>query len=309
MKRLIRFDWAIKRLLRNKANFTILEGFLSELLGDNITIESILESESNKRTGDNKSNRVDLLIRNNRSELVIIEIQSNRMHDYLMRMLFGTSMLIVDNLSKGADYNEIKKVISVNIVYFDLGQGKDYIYYGTTSFTGVHEHDVLQLSGQQELIYHTNQISKLYPEYYIIKVNQFNDIAKNTLDEWIYFLKNEEIKDGFKAKGLKEAKAELDILKLNNEELADYENFIKEARDYNSLTVTNYKVGKAEGLILGEELGIKKGEELAMKKSSELFLQKQREMARKCLGRGMDIAEVAELTGMSVDEVAKLNAI
>ena len=47
-KKLISFDWAIKRLLRNKANFVVLEGFLSELLFDNIKIEQILESESNR---------------------------------------------------------------------------------------------------------------------------------------------------------------------------------------------------------------------------------------------------------------------
>ena len=43
----IRFDWAIKKILRDKVNFVILEGFLTELIGDAITIESILESESN----------------------------------------------------------------------------------------------------------------------------------------------------------------------------------------------------------------------------------------------------------------------
>jgi len=49
-RRLISFDWAMKKLLRSKANFEILEGFLSELLKDNIHILEILESESNKKT-------------------------------------------------------------------------------------------------------------------------------------------------------------------------------------------------------------------------------------------------------------------
>lgn len=47
MKHLIRFDWAVKRLLKNKANFGILEGFLSVLLGEDIKIEHIIERESN----------------------------------------------------------------------------------------------------------------------------------------------------------------------------------------------------------------------------------------------------------------------
>lgn len=42
VKQLIRFDWAMKRLLRNKANFDILEGFLSELLKEDIKIKQIL---------------------------------------------------------------------------------------------------------------------------------------------------------------------------------------------------------------------------------------------------------------------------
>ena len=60
-KKLISFDWAIKRLLRNKANFVVLEGFLSELLFDDIKIEQILESEANQETVDDKFNRVDIL--------------------------------------------------------------------------------------------------------------------------------------------------------------------------------------------------------------------------------------------------------
>ena len=57
---LIRFDWAMKRLLRNKANFVVLEGFLSVLLENKIKIHKILESEGNKECDDDKYNRVDV---------------------------------------------------------------------------------------------------------------------------------------------------------------------------------------------------------------------------------------------------------
>ena len=73
MTNLIRFDWAIKKILRDKANFGILEGFLSELLGQNIKILNLLDSESNKETNDDKFNRVDLLAELENKELVIIE--------------------------------------------------------------------------------------------------------------------------------------------------------------------------------------------------------------------------------------------
>ena len=122
-KKLIRFDWAIKRLLRNKANFVVLEGFLSELLFDNIKIEKILESESNQETEEDKYNRVDILTQNSKNELIIIEIQSSYEIDYFHRMAYGVSKSISENLKLGQQYSEIKKVISINIVYFDLGQG------------------------------------------------------------------------------------------------------------------------------------------------------------------------------------------
>ena len=255
MKNLIRFDWAVKRLLRNKANFGLLEGFLSELLNEDVKIDSILESESNKADKYQKFNKVDLLVQNSKGELIIIEIQNNREHDYLMRILFGTSILLVNNMGEGMMYSQIKKIISVNIVYFDLGQGDDYLYHGTTNFIGINKNDVLKLSQDQQLLYKTDSIAKVYPEYYIIKVNQFDEVAKNTLDEWIYFFKTEEIKDEFNAKGIKQAKKELTILNLSDSERREYEKFIEQERYEESLIVSNYRVGELKGEIKGKAEG------------------------------------------------------
>ena len=246
MKNLIRFDWAVKRLLRNKANFGILEGFLSELIGEDIKIKNILESESNKEDKYQKFNRVDIVVENTKNELMIVEIQNDQEQDYLLRILFGTSILLVNNIDEGTDYAQIKKIISVNIVYFDLGQGDDYIYHGTTKFEGIHKHDILKLSKGQESLYRTDNISKIYPEYYVIKVNQFNEAAKNTLDEWVYFLKTDEIKDEFKAKGIKEAKKQLDIMKLTEQERKEYAEYVEQQRYERNLIMSNYKVGKID---------------------------------------------------------------
>lgn len=283
MKNLIRFDWAVKRLLRNKANFEILEGFLSELINDDVKIESILESESNKENKYQKFNRVDLLVQNSKGELIIIEIQNNQEHDYLLRILFGTSILLVNNIVEGMDYSQIKKIISVNIVYFDLGHGDDYVYHGTTEFKGIHKNDILKLSKDQESLYHTEKISKIYPEYYVIKVNQFSDIAKDSLDEWIYFLKTDEIKDEFQAKGLKKAKKQLDIMKLSEEERKDYEKYIEQQRYERGLIVSNYRVGEIRGKAEGKA-----------------------EIAKKCKQKGMSLEEIADLTGLTVEEIKNL---
>lgn len=135
-KKLVSFDWAVKRLLRSKVNFAVLEGFLSELLKDTIEIQEVLESQSNKDSREQHLTRVDLLVKNREGSLIIIEVQADRQDDYLHRILYGVSKCVVDTLPEGVSYDQIKKVISVSVVYFNLGLGEDYVYHGTTRFLG-----------------------------------------------------------------------------------------------------------------------------------------------------------------------------
>lgn len=245
-RKLISFDWAIKKILRSKANFEVLEGFLSELLFDDIKILEVLESESNKDFKEDKFNRVDIKVKNSQDEIVLIEIQYDREFDYLQRILYATSKIIVEHLKETEPYSKVVKVISINILYFDLGIGDDYIYKGTTSFIGMHNKSLLKLNSSQAKLYKTDVIEKIYPEYYLIRISNFNDVAKDSLDEWIYFLKNEEIKDEFKAKGLARAKDVLDYLKCSELERKEYEAY-KESLHYQaSMYESTYVAGKME---------------------------------------------------------------
>lgn len=301
---LISFDWAIKRLLRSKANFSILEGFLSELLKRDLTIEEILESESNKRDKDGKSNRVDILTKLKSGELVLIEIQIDSEFDYLQRMLFGTSKIVSEYIDKGEPYAHVKKVYSINILYFDLGHGRDYIYHGTTSFTGMHQHDQLDLSEKQKEIYQKEYVHEIYPEYYLIKVNQFNDVAKDTLDEWIYFLKNDEIKDNFRAKGLLKAKEKLDELKLSPAERQAYRRYLNDLHYQASMAeYSDYGLAKREGKIEGEKIGIEKGKIEGEKIGAE---KEKLKIAKAMKAAGMTSEAIAQVTGLSAGEITKI---
>lgn len=225
-KKLVRFDWAMKRLLCNKANFDILEGFLSELLHEDFKIKQILESEGNKATEDDKFNRVDILVENEKGELVIIEVQNTQEYDYFHRMLFGASKAITEHIKEGSAYAQVKKVISITIAYFDLGQGEDYVYHGTNVFKGIHKGDVLGLSDKQVEVYKKKSVHEIYPEYWVIKTGKFRNRINDRLDEWIYFLKNAEIKPSFSAKGLKEANEKLDTMKLPEKERVAYDKYL-----------------------------------------------------------------------------------
>ena len=238
MKQLIRFDWAIKRILRNKANFSVLEGFLTVLLRQEIKIDQILESESNQEDALDKFNKVDILVENSSGELILVEIQNNNELDYFHRMSYGVSKLTAQSLNLGRAYSEIKKVIAINIVYFDLGQGEDYVYHGKTNFIGLHKGDVLQLSNKQKSFFDKNEVAEIFPEFYLLKVNKFDDQAIDSLDEWIYFLKNSEIKENFTAKGLKEANEILDVLKLDDKERKKYQAYLENQTYQASMAIT-----------------------------------------------------------------------
>jgi predicted transposase/invertase (TIGR01784 family) len=268
----------------------VLEGFLSELLFEDIKIEKILESEGNQQYDEDKFNRVDILTQNSKNEFVIIEIQNTYEIDYFHRMIYGTSKVMTENLALGQPYSEIKKIISINIVYFDLGQGKDYIYKGTTNFEGLHEKDVLQLSAKQKETFVKQNVSDIFPEYYLIKVNQFNDVAKDTLDEWIYFLKNSEVKDEFKAKGLTEAKEVLDVMQLDKEQQYGYNRYM----DY-----LHYKASEAYTLKIETEQKIKEAENKAR-------WERNIEIAKKLIILGLDNKTIAEGTGLTLEQIEAL---
>ncbi len=286
----IRFDWAIKKMLRSKANFGILEGFLSELLKEDVKIQEILESEGNKETFDDKYNRVDILVKDSKDQLIIVEIQNTRESDYFYKILYNTAKAITEHIKVGEPYTEVKKVITVSVVYFDLGQGKDYVYHGCTNFKGIHNNDTLELSEKQKQLFNRQTVSSIYPDHFIIKVNDFDGIARDSLDQWIYFLKNSEIKEEFNARGLAEAREKLKEINLPEEELSNYRRYLEQLR---------FEASVAQTIRFDIEYAERKGKEAGEK-------EKAVEMAKKLKEKGIDIAVISETSGLSKKEIEKL---
>ena len=269
----IRFDWAMKRLLRNKANYVVLEGFLSSLIGGSFKIHRFLESEGNQEYEGDKYNRVDILAESESGELCIIEVQNSSELTYFHRMLYGVSKAITEYIGLGNPYDEVRKVYSVNIVYFELGQGKDYVYHGKSEFRGIHEpHDILKLSVRQSEkffgkddrnVLKSKEAGDLFPEYYVLRVNDFDKVATTPLDEWIEFLKTGRISNDAQAAGLPEARECLRIDSLSDGERRAYVRHMDSVRHMKSLFETSidegFAKGHAEGFGQGLEQGLKKG--------------------------------------------------
>jgi predicted transposase/invertase (TIGR01784 family) len=287
--KLVRFDWAIKKLLRHRANFVILEGFLTELLKFDIKIVDVLEGEGNKEEADDKYNRVDILVKSAAGELMLVEVQNESQVDYFQRMVYGASKLITEHIKEGAPYSDVKKVYSINVVYFGLGQGKDYVYEYDGKFVGIHHGDILQPTHTQQHSFAVERVKDIFPKYYLLKVNNFDDVAKDTLDEWIYFLKNSEIKAEFRAKGLQEAAEKLKEDTLTEAERIAYKRFQENRRIERSVIETALQEGEEKGL----EKGLKKGMEMTIKVYQ---LHKA----------GKSASEIAEAVGIELAEVAEI---
>ncbi len=280
MPKYIRFDYAAKKLLRQKANFVVLEGFLTVLLKTNVKIHRMLESEGNQEDEGDKFNRVDMLAELGSGELAIIEMQNSRMANYFQRMLYGTSKAITEYINMGDDYSKVKKVYSVSIVYFGIGQGEDYAYHGKTEFRGMNKpNDILRLSKRQQEQFRHEFAGDLYPEYFLLKVDDFDSTAQSSLEEWISFLQTGEIPESFTAPGLPEARERLKEAGMSDEELRRYRGYMDYLRDARSALSTSYIDGKAD---------------------------RDKEIAKNMKTKGFDVALISEITGLSAEEIAGL---
>ncbi len=321
----IRFDWAMKRLLRDKANYVVLEGFLASLLGKEFKIHRFLESESNQDDEEDKYNRVDILAESEDGELCIIEVQNSRELSYFHRMLYGVSKAITEYIGLGKPYDEVRKVYSINIVYFELGQGKDYVYHGKTEFVGLHQpHDTLKLSvrqnekffGNKELdIIKRKAAGDLFPEYYVLRVNDFDKVATTPLDEWIEFLKTGKISEKAKAAGLPEARERLRVDALSDKDKEAYYRHMESVRHMKSLFDTSrdegYQEGHDEGYYKGIAKGLEEGRAKGMEEGraegrAEGEKQEKIATAKRLLALGLPTEMAAQGSGLPIEEIKAL---
>ena len=279
----IRFDWAVKRMLRDKANFAVLEGLITVLTGEVVKIEELLESEGNQERADDKFNRVDIKAKNAKGEIIIVEVQLTRQLYFLQRMLYGVSKAITEHIEIGNKYDKVKKVYSINILYFDLGKGSNYLYHGKTVFTGVHTNDRLEVNTKEADELRMRVPEDIFPEYYIIRVNEFNSVATTPIEEWLDYLKNNRIKDDTSTPGLKEARQKLLYMTMSDKERRAYDAHMDDIMVQNDVLDTAKREGRAEGRAEGIML-----------------------TAKNLKSMGFGIADIIKATGLSENDIMKL---
>nr|VFK14156.1 MAG: conserved hypothetical protein (putative transposase or invertase) [Candidatus Kentron sp. LFY] len=334
VRKIITFDWAIKTILRDKANFDVLEGFLSALFLRPITILDMLESESNPADEADKYNRVDLLAKTRDGERIIVEVQYLPEKAYLKRLAFGAAKTIVENLKLGEPYDHVKKVYSVSLVYFDVSRERDddYIYHGKTDFTGLHTRRPVRLKDSLVGDRVRVQGTDVFPEYYLISVKRFPDIVRDNLDEWVWAFKHNEVPDEFAAPGIDALKDKFDYIKMSEEERRRFDAYQDHARsEWGTITHAREEglaegiqmgreeglaegvhmgreEGLAEGVHMGREKGLAEGVQMGKEEGLEEGIKHGREegahersleIARALKKEGWPLARIAEVTGIS----------
>ncbi|MBD5306395.1 MAG: Rpn family recombination-promoting nuclease/putative transposase [Bacteroides sp.] len=291
----IRFDWAIKHILRDKANFDILEGLISVLLGEEVKIEELLESESNQDNDRDKFNRVDIKAKNSKGHIIIVEVQLTRQLYYLERILFGACKAITEHINIGDKYDQVKKVYSISILYCDYGQGDDYVYHGETVFKGIHTGNDLLVNMKEQGVIVPHLPREVFPEYYLVRVNAYDKIPENPLDEWLTYLKTGKIKEDTRTPGLQQVREKLRILAMTPQQRRDYDEHMDNIMVQNDVLETARDEGRAEGRAEGLEEGLAKGRASAI---VEVALNMKRQ--------GFSAEAISRITGIAEAEILAL---
>ncbi|RGN11653.1 Rpn family recombination-promoting nuclease/putative transposase, partial [Bacteroides fragilis] len=281
----------------------VLEGFLTVLLGEPIRIVEILESEGNQLNETDKFNRVDIKARNSKDEIIIVEVQNTREIYYLERILFGVAKAITEHIELGQLYSEVKKVYSISILYFDIGRGTDYLYHGQNSFVGVHTGDLLEVSTKEKNAIVRKLPAEIFPEYFLIRVNEFNKVAVTPLEEWIEYLKTGVIHPDTKAPGLEEARRKLVYYNMNKAEQLAYDEHINAIMIQNDVLSTAAMEGRQEGLAEGRQEGLAEGRQEGL---AEGRMEEKQANARRMKALNLPVETICQVTGLSAGEIENL---
>lgn len=299
----IRFDWAIKNYLRDKSNFTILEGLISVLIGKDVKIIEILESEGNQDSKDDKYNKVDIKARNSDGHIILVEVQLTTQLHYLQRILYGTSKTITDHIKLGDTYSKVSKVYSISLLYCDFGEGDDYIYKGETVFKGIHTGNSLVVKTKENGVIKTQLPREVFPEYYLVRLNAFDKTPASPLEEWMDYLKNGHIDDNTKIPGLIEVMEKMRILSMSKTEQEAYFNHVDSMMQQNDAYDTAIEEGKELGKMIGLQEGRKEGLQEGRKEGRQEGLEEAKLTIAKELKRnGMSKEFIISVTNISESE-------
>ena len=290
-------DLFARYLLGKNGNEDLLENLVNATLSDfnfeEVKDLEIIDPFNLSENIDLKESIIDVKAKTKDNKTVIIEFQLCGNMNFLDRIFYYISKNIVNELHEGGDYQEVQKIISINLLDFNLNFGDDG-----------KPHRCFKLIDTEN-----QNISLDYIQMHLIEVQRFIDILeKSTIEElkknklltWMKFFTSNNLE--LIEKELKEANP------IMTKAIEEYKRFTSDDKLMRAYAARDaFLVGQKFMLSREREEGIKEG----MKKGKleglkEGRLAEQISMAKAMKNKNMDINLISEITGLSIDEVRNL---
>ena len=303
---LISFDYAIKYLLKSRENYDILEDFISKILSigqhNPIKISAILDPESTIESKIAKKSIADLIVKDTKGNQYIVEIARGYNPNFLHKSCFNTSRSIIDSINTSEDYRKIKKVFHITLIYDTLNDLAGSLYHGKTIFHDIDNDQSLDITLSESSL-KSYKIFNIFPEYFIICIPNFQDKIHSELDEWLYVMKYEKIKQSFKSPLMSRVMDRLNVLKMDEDARMSYYKYKQEVITTQENLSTKFLQGKEKGL----KQGMEKGKEEGLKQGKEEGKKEGlKQAAQNMLNLGLSTKQISQATGLSLKEIENI---
>ena len=156
---------------------------------------------------------------------------------------------------------------------------------------------VLQLKTPSEEKYISESTKRMtmpeevFPEYFLLLVSHFNEMARTPIEEWMEYLKDGAIRDDTTTPGLQAARKKLAIMSMTEKERREYRDFMVSVHAAKDNWDTMRDEARAEGLAEGRAEGER---------------NKAMETARRMKAKGYPLEDIAEISGLTVEAINRL---
>lgn len=273
-------DYAFKRVFGKNGNESILKDLLESILNIEIKSITIQNPEIPKNMRDGKVGVLDVRAELNGDEITEVEMQVQDQHNIDKRSPTYLTKIYSDQLKEGEQYIEVKKVVVINILNFNYYKRNSYHSVARMMFEESKKNEKVDLGYVVEDKYATKDLEMHFIE--LPKFRKKDPDMSNKLEQWLCLICDEEDKIEMaesKNEEIEKAKKELEKLAMNPEDRELYELRLKAIRDEMNIRYSGYIDGKAERNI---------------------------EIAKNLLKKQMPIQDIAEVTGLSLEEIENL---
>ena len=275
-------DYVFKRIFGQIGNEDITKSFLSSIIPDKIEkIELDCNPIMDKDLLDDKLGILDIKAKLNNNIVCNIEMQICDKKNIEKRLLFYWSKMYAQGIKQGQDYDKLKRTIVILISDYNLEKLKEIPEYVTKWNIREEKYGKIILTDVLEL--------------YIIELNKLkNSTLKDNqvLNSWLHFIKNSKVvvNKNMREEDIEEIKKAQKILEdISADEHEKWlaEMRIKYIRDQHAIEDLGYDKGYNKGY----KAGIEKEKEETVKKLKE---------------KRMDVKSIAEVTGLTEEEIEKI---